>query len=283
MEYANVTGDYTAQPDQINDPNFTDEYNRIRQLDMNSQMITTDFGVGIGNPSFCPNPSINIFDPEIKVDTRFNEQISALSFIKNELINNTHDLNNITDEEMNEKVNDFDEKYKNLHEGIHLFMKDMTKCREKLLSLETDLKEKENENKKDITLIQTFLDFVVNLKESTEEEVVSDTFKGEIVKVCDNVKDNNSFKEVKNEYDKTKKNYLKYLKTLSLINNLNVGNLCSICIQNNVTTYYNPCGHTTCETCKERLMEYSGETNISGCRCPICRVNIRDSKKIYFN
>jgi len=283
MEYANVTGDYTAQPDQINDPNFTDEYNRIRQLDMNSQMITTEFGVGIGNPSFCPNPSINIFDPEIKVDTRFNEQISSLSFIKNELINNTHDLNNISDEEMNEEVNDFDEKYKNLHEGIHLFMKDMTKCREKLLSLEKDLKEKENENKKDITLVQTFLDFVVNLKESTDEEVVSDTFKGEIVKVCDNIKENNSFKEVKNEYDKTKKNYLKYLKTLSLINNLNVGNLCSICIQNNVTTYYNPCGHTTCETCKERLMEYSGETNISGCRCPICRVNIRESKKIYFN
>ena len=132
MEYANVTGDYTAQPDQINDPNFTDEYNRIRQLDMNSQMITTEFGVGIGNPSFCPNPSINIFDPEIKVDTRFNEQISALSFIKNELINNTHDLNNVSDEEMG----DFNEKYKNLHEGIHLFMKDMTKCREKLLSLE---------------------------------------------------------------------------------------------------------------------------------------------------
>ena len=126
------------------------------------------------------------------------------------------------------------------------------------------MKEKENENKKDITLIQTFLDFVMNLKESTDEEVVSDTFKGEIVKVCDNVKENNSFKEVKSEYDKIKKNYLKYLKTLSLINNLNVGNLCSICIQNTVTSYYNPCGHTTCETCKERLMEYSGETNITG-------------------
>ena len=127
---------------------------------MNSQMITTDFGAGIGNPSFCPNPSINIFDPEIKVDTRFNEQISSLSFIKNELINNTQDLNNVSDEEMN----DFDEKYKNLHEGIHSYMKDMKECREKLISLEKDLKEKENENQKDITLVQTFLDFVVNLK-----------------------------------------------------------------------------------------------------------------------
>ena len=29
MEYANVTGNYTTQPDHINDPNFTDEYNRI--------------------------------------------------------------------------------------------------------------------------------------------------------------------------------------------------------------------------------------------------------------
>ena len=279
MEYANVSGNYTAQPDLINDPNYSDEYNRIRQLDMNSQIITANFGVGICDPSFCPNPSINIFDPEIKVDTRYNEQISALSFIKNELINNTHDLNNVTDEEMN----CFNEKYKNLLEGIHLFMNDMKECREKLISLEKDLKEKENENKKDITLIQTFLDFVVNLKESTNEEVVSETFKEEIVKVCENVKENNSFKDIKNEYDKTKNNYLKYLKTLSLINNLNVGNLCSICIQNNVTTYYNPCGHTTCETCKERLMEYSSETNITGCRCPICRVTIRESKKIYFN
>ena len=97
---------------------------------------------------------------------------SSLSFIKNELINNTQDLNNLTEEEMG----DFDEKYKNLHEGIHSYMKDMKECREKLISLENDLKEKENENKKDITLVQTFLDFVVNLKESTEEEVVSDTF-----------------------------------------------------------------------------------------------------------
>lgn len=277
MDYANIDTNYTANPDNINDPNFTDEYNRIRLLDMNMVMMnTSDFG----NPSFCPNPSINIFDPEIKVDSRYNEQISSLSFIKNELINNTQDLNNLSDEEFN----DFDEKYKNLHESIHSYIKDMKDCREKLITLEEDLKKKEKENDKDITLIKTFLNFVVNLKESTdEEELVSETFKEEIVKVCENVKENNSYKEVKNEYDKTKKNYLKYLKSLSLINNLNVSNLCSICIQNTVTTYYNPCGHTTCETCKDRLMEYSGEANITGCRCPICRVNIRESKKIYFS
>ena len=159
----------------------------------------------------------------------------------------------------------------------------MSECRSKLIDLEKQIIDKEKENKKDIDLVQTFLSFVVNIKESTEGEIVTESFKEEIVTVCEKIKEKNSFKEVKDEYEKTKTYYTKFLKTLSLVNNLNVGNLCSVCLQNNVTSYYNPCGHTTCEDCKKRLIEYSGENDVMGCRCPICRVNIRDSNKIYFN
>ena len=93
----------------------------------------------------------------------------------------------------------------------------------------------------------------------------------------------NSLKDVRIEYDAQQKEYTRFLKVLLLVNNMNTGNLCSICISQTVTSYYNPCGHTTCDECKRRLIEYAGETSITGCRCPICRVDIRGSEKIYFN
>ena len=276
-----MEGNDTNDTNISDNVDFSQEYLAIQQMDAGFNLSNQLNPI---NDSICglSNPISNftqIFNPEIKIDNRFTEQLSSLMCIKNELLNNASGINNLSEE----SYSDFDDKYKVLQDSVKSFVKDMSECRSKLTDLENKIVEKEKENKKDVDLVQTFLNFVVNVKESTEEEIVTESFKEEIVTVCEKIKEKNSFKEVKDEYEKTKTYYTKYLKTLLLVNNLNVGNLCSVCIQNNVTSYYNPCGHTTCEDCKKRLIEYSGENDIMGCRCPICRVNIRDSKKIYFN
>ncbi len=75
---------------------------------------------------------------------------------------------------------------------------------------------------------------------------------------------------------------MKYLNELLHINNVNIGNKCSICLTDIVSNYYNPCGHTICETCDK----FDTESNINGIgnsnRCPICRSNINERRKLFF-
>ena len=54
---------------------------------------------------------------------------------------------------------------------------------------------------------------------------------------------------------------------------MNVGSTCSICLCENVTSYFNPCGHTACESCIDRNKDNT---------CPLCRADIRNTHKLYF-
>jgi hypothetical protein len=280
----------------VGNEDFSDEYRRIAAME--SYNLTGD--APLCGPIYT-TPNFNIFTHEIKVDTRFNDQISKITGIRNDLtcgsyIDDINNINNVNGDSGDsgdsgeggegEKDKEFESKYKILKEVIPSFTKEMMECRNTLQDLEKKIEKASEENRKDVELIQTFLNFIMTVNDSTRDkgDLVPDNFHEEILSVCDKIKEKNSFKEVKEEYKVTKKRYSRYLDLLVTINNLNTGNLCSVCIQNTVSSYYNPCGHTTCDTCRDRLVVYSGSSSITtGCKCPICRVDIRGSHKIFFN
>ena len=86
-------------------------------------------------------------------------------------------------------------------------------------------------------------------------------------------KNNESLKSSKKEYEKNKNKFKYYFEIIKIINNFNMGNTCSICVENNVDHFFNPCGHTVCKECVK---------NIDNNSCFLCRTNIINIKKLYY-
>ena len=63
------------------------------------------------------------------------------------------------------------------------------------------------------------------------------------------------------------------------MNQGNIGSTCSLCIQQPVDTFLNPCGHTACSNCIEKLKERENEHNLN---CFICRQRVNSFHKLYF-
>ena len=72
---------------------------------------------------------------------------------------------------------------------------------------------------------------------------------------------------------------IQYMDILRYLNKANVGNTCSLCLTNNVTIYFNPCGHTSCEECYKKMIKDIGFNNA---KCAVCRKDIFDCKKLYY-
>ena len=78
----------------------------------------------------------------------------------------------------------------------------------------------------------------------------------------------------KQTYNINKKKYKYYFEIIKIINNFNMGNTCSICVERTVDSFLNPCGHTACNICIEKM------NNLNGCF--ICRMPIINTKKLYY-
>ena len=58
-----------------------------------------------------------------------------------------------------------------------------------------------------------------------------------------------------------------------------MGNTCSLCLQRNVDTYMQPCGHTGCSECIKKLKDKMGDYD---CNCFICRKRVEKFGVLYF-
>ena len=97
-----------------------------------------------------------------------------------------------------------------------------------------------------------------------------------IEEICKNMLDGNRHDEIKDKHNKKMiilKLYIHgFIKT---INKGNTGTTCNICMTNNIDSYVNPCGHTGCSKCLEKLEDYE-------MKCFVCRNNVFDIRKLYF-
>ena len=94
------------------------------------------------------------------------------------------------------------------------------------------------------------------------------------------IRDKSNINTIKEKYIKSRKDILLYLDIIKSINSLNLGNTCSLCFINNVDVYFQICGHTACQECADRLLEYDG--GIENAKCSFCRKDIFKINKLYY-
>ena len=190
---------------------------------------------------------------------------SSLITMKEELIHHMKDDSTVEDVPFS--------KIDELSDSLIDFMKDFNGYKNSMDEAEKKMKVAIESNKKDIQIIETFIEFLRKVSNQTDKDI--EPIQSQIKSVCDDIKKSSIMKEAKETYIKEKIKFQKHLHIIKLMNQMNVGSTCSICLQDNVDSYFNPCGHTACSTCITK------NKNL-GLPCPLCRKNIHSIHKLYF-
>jgi len=173
------------------------------------------------------------------------------------------------------KLVEEDEEYIN-HTSNHIinFMERFRQQQNIMDNAEDDMKRIIKENQKDIEILSTFVTFLSRINEKCNQD--TSDLQTNILKISNEMKEANQMKGARNKYILEKKKFHRYLSIIQLLNQMNVGSTCSICLQDNVNSYFNPCGHTACSKCCEK----NGSMNDNN--CPLCRTYIQSVHKLYF-
>ena len=227
----------------------------------------------------------------------WNNKIISCQKIEN--LNNTHNLDNKVNEILNiykdltlldtfeipddysndeevkghlEEINKFNELFKTIKDNY-------LKQTEKTIILQTEYKKEDEKLQSDIEKVSDFKEFAYSIN-TKYKDLDTDKLNENILEISKKIKDSHD--------DKTKLEYLKQNHILNLylykfireINSCNNGSTCNLCLQRQVDTFMEPCGHTGCSECIEILKNRSGgEYN---CNCFICRKNVIKFHKLYF-
>jgi hypothetical protein len=165
-----------------------------------------------------------------------------------------------------------------LSTSIITFMKEFNTYKKSMDAAEEQMKQTIETNKKDIKIIETFIEFLNNISNQTNKDISS--IQSQINNICDDIKNTSRIKECKEIYIEEKIKFNKYLNIIKLLNQMNVGSTCSMCLQDNVDSYFNPCGHTACSTCIKKNEAYNSVYNRSS--CPLCRKEVITTHKLFF-
>jgi len=193
---------------------------------------------------------------------------------------NNDDEINLIDESINET-----EKGKNLLLEFKKFLKKFKNeyhtIQEEFIEIDNKLN---NEFKKTTEQIKN-LDHMIEFTNKIDEKYKNDILMKEIIKnmnhLTKKIEINNSLKEAKMKYIKKRIEIHKYLDIIKSLNNLNVCNICPLCLTNKIEVYIQPCGHCSCLSCKNRLLQYEG--NIDNANCFICRKKINNFNTIFLS
>jgi len=161
-----------------------------------------------------------------------------------------------------------------LSTNIIQFMKDFNKQKDRMDKAEEDMKRTIEETQKDIMIITTFIEFLSKISNQTDKDM--EPIQVQINLICKDIQNTSKMNEMKNTYLLEKNKFHKHLNIIKLLNQMNVGSTCSICLQDNVDSYFNPCGHTACSNCCTQNSDFNEH------KCPLCRGYIRDIHKLYF-
>jgi len=156
---------------------------------------------------------------------------------------------------------------------------DFKKKQDEFIIIKNKLNDELKKNKNDIDTLTKCIKFTSQLEskyfDGNKLDIISE-IKNNIEVLSNNIKKNTNITQNRKEYDEKRVEIIKYLQLIRLINNFNIGNTCSLCMTNTVDTYLDPCGHTSCKECIDRLLSGSGK------QCFICRKVIDNTKPLYF-
>lgn len=225
--------------------------------------------------SLISNLNMNL----INNTTELNGDLDKIMKIKSEFQNYLSDhFEEITDEQEKD-ITEHKSKIENGLQSIHTLMEEFDKQQRKVMELEEKYKKSIESIQSDSMKINEFSDFVTKINKKYKDIKIDEISKP-IVSLCETIKDNSENLKLKQEYHKELyilKYYFQHF--IKKINQGNIGSTCSLCIQQPVDTFLNPCGHTACSGCIEKLKEREGEYNIN---CFICRQRVNSFHKLYF-
>ena len=204
-----------------------------------------------------------------------------------QIINIHHDMVHLLSDHFTtviDKENDEDiQKHKKIiDDGMKSFtnlFQEFDKQQKKTISLENDFKRILEETNKNIMKLKEFSNFMIQLDSKYDEEEIKQLNRM-MIQLSEKIKDNSKCEEMKKEYQKQSylmKYYFHHF--IKSINGANLGSTCSLCLQRQVNTFMEPCGHTACSECIQELKRGGSEYNMN---CFLCRKSIHRFHKIFF-
>ena len=186
--------------------------------------------------------------------------VSDLKDIKNNVIDILNNRSEFKDEELDDDVNYENKEIDELYEKIKIINEEFKGYQENLHNAEVILNKEVDKLNSNVKKLEQFIGFLENLS-SIDYEDIKDIINS-INNLSTKLSNVDSFKKAKQDYIKERKNILKYIYFLRKVNKMNVTNMCVVCMENQVTHFINPCGHTFCGKCLEKTLDIKDINNI---------------------
>lgn len=200
-----------------------------------------------------------------------NEDINNVINIKNNIINI---LNSVDDVNGSYVLSD---KLVKLTDLFDDFRKEYLEKQSQYLDEEKNMENMINDAKSNIKKLDVVVDFMKTLNTEDCDDGLNSTIIENIKKYTEKIDKNNKLIEAKKKYSESRKDIVKYLDIIKKLNGLNVTNVCPTCLTKPVNIYLNPCGHTLCDECYERIM------NNQNHKCFLCRTRVMSKFPLYFS
>ena len=202
-----------------------------------------------------------------------NENITEIIKIKNGIVNILNNNDDIFEENgsgVNEEINILIEDYDKFYDNYKI---EQSKYFDLEKNFNIEITNSKNNIKK--------LDMIVNFMKEFDNDICPDGLTENIVEnmkiLSKNIEENSKIMNIRKEYINSRKMINKYLSFIKKMNKMNTANICPLCLSNAVNIYLNPCGHTCCDSCYEKL-----ETNHER-KCFLCRCKIMQKNPLYFS
>ena len=268
--------------------NNDSEYQDIGYLYLQNNNIPDQDTINGISPNYisnCPNPNfvINSSNPSCHVQdiSNFNNTNKNITNVVN-IYNSLFDLTLVSE---GFKPEDGDEEEKAHLQEIHKFgecidnfIEKLTKQKEKSLQIEKEFKISYEKTQRDIDKVSDFKDFITKIDTKYIDFIPHELNKS-LSDISEKINENNDHKNIKGEFLKQNHILKKYTEVIHKLNSLNNGSTCNLCLQRQVDTYMEPCGHTGCSECIQKLKDRNDNYT---CNCFICRREVFNYHKLYF-
>ena len=148
---------------------------------------------------------------------------------------------------------------------------------EKYFKCEKDFNNEIEKSKSEIKKLDLIVKFMNEIDQGACNDLLIEDTIDNLKKISIEIDNNSNLEKTRKEYILSRININKYLKMIKKINNMNVSNVCPLCLTNTVSLYLNPCGHTCCDECYERLVSNQDR------KCFLCRQHIMNKNPLYFS
>ena len=224
----------------------------------------------------------NIDNSVSSVCTETSEDVNNVINIKNNIINilsnNEYDsFPNNSGSDINGSTIESEDKLIKLNDLYDDFKNEYLEKQSQYFESEKNMNNMIKNAKTNIKKLDVVVDFMKTLDTEDCDDGLNSTIIENIKKYTEKLNDNDKLSEAKNNYTKMRIEMVKYLNVIKKLNSVNVTNTCPTCLTNPVNIYLNPCGHTLCDDCYNRI------SNDNERKCFLCRTRVMNKSPLYFS